>query len=241
MLVKLDDPKLLSDAISIISELVTEVRLKMDESGMSVVAIDPANVALVSFKIPKESFSNYDVNNEVLGLSLESLKSVLRRSSHGSSLILETDEGVLKIEIHDKIKRIFNLALINIDTEEKEVPSLDFMCGVEMLSPDFLEAIEDCGVVADSCIFSVKSNKFIIEARGLNSTRSEFSTDEVGIKGTECKSKYSVEYLEKFVKACRMFEKAKINFANDYPLKLEFKNESMELIFILAPRVETED
>src|SRR3989344_2147695 len=107
MLIKLDQPKLLSDAISIISELVTEVRLKVDENGMSVVAIDPANVALISFIIPKYSFSGFEVTNETLGISLESLKSILRRCSSGSNLIMQTEEGSLRLEIHDKIKRVF--------------------------------------------------------------------------------------------------------------------------------------
>ena len=58
MILKLDDPKLISDAIAIVSEVVTEVRIKLLEDGMSIVAVDPANVALVIFKLPKESFSN---------------------------------------------------------------------------------------------------------------------------------------------------------------------------------------
>ena len=79
MLVKLDFPKLLSDGISIISDLVTEGKLKFDEKGMSIVAIDPANVALVSFKLPVGAFSQFEANNDILGVSLESLKSILRR------------------------------------------------------------------------------------------------------------------------------------------------------------------
>jgi len=56
MIVKLDNPKLLSDAISIISEIVTEVRIKLLDDGMSIIAVDPANVAMIIFKFPKQSF-----------------------------------------------------------------------------------------------------------------------------------------------------------------------------------------
>ena len=242
MLLKLDNPKILSDVIGIISELVTEVRMRVDEKGLGIVAIDPANVALVSFRLPPNVFSRFETEEEVLGLSLDSLKSVLRRCNSGSSLVLEKEDNSLKIEIHDKIKRVFNLALINIDTEEKAVPILDFTCKVEMLSIDFFEAIEDCNVVADSCSFIVKNGKFIIEAKGLHSTKSEFSTDEVKINGQDGKAKYSLEYLEKFIKACKLSEKAGINFSSDYPLRLEFKTiDVLEMIFILAPRVESED
>jgi len=241
MLVKLDYPKLLSDGIQIISELVTEVKLRFDEKGMSVVAIDPANVALVSFKLTKDSFSQFEADNDVLGVSLDSLKSVLRRCKAGSSLVLQTVENTLKIEIHDKIKRTFNLALIDIEAEDKAVPNLDFTGKVEMNCVDFAEAIEDCSIVADSCSFIIEDSKFIIEGKGLNSARNEFSSDEVKLQAENAKSKYSLEYLNKFTKACKLSENVVIYLSNDYPLKLEFKTEKIEMVFILAPRVETED
>lgn len=255
MLLKLDEPKLLSDIITIISDLVLEVRIKVNKGGMSIIAIDPANVALVSFKLPSEAFSQIEVEEEVLGVSLESLKSVLRRCSPGSSLILQTEDNTLKIQIQDKIKREFQLSLIEIDTEEKTMPSLEFLSKIEMPSIDLAESIEDCSIVADACSFITKQDKFTIEAKGsLNSAKSNFSTDEVKIEtkqgaegegtgkdGKEIKSRYSLEYLQKFIKATKLTEKTIINFSNDYPLKLEFKTPRMELSFVLAPRVETED
>jgi len=242
MLLKLDNPKLLSDITSIISELVTEVRMKINKDGLSVIAIDPANVALVSFILPSSGFSAVEVpNEEVLGVNLDSLKNVLRRAGIGSSLIMQTEDNMLKIEIHDKIKRVFNLALINIEQEEKIMPSLEFSCKINMASFDLLEAIEDCVIVADACSFSIKDGKFIIEARGLNSTKSEFSQDEIKIFGDKGKAKYSLEYLQKFTKACKLAENVIINFSDDYPLKLEFPGNDFNLAFVLAPRVESED
>ena len=110
-----------------------------------------------------------------------------------------------------------------------------------MSSSDFSEAIEDCSVVADSCSFSSEPDKFIIQAKGsLNSFKSEF-TDEVDIQAEQATSKYSLEYLQKMIKATKLTDKTKINFSNDYPLKLEFQTPFIELSFILAPRVEAED
>lgn len=241
MLVKLNNPKMLSDVIAIISELVTEVKIKVDKQGLSIVAIDPANVALVAFNIPSTAFSAFEANEEVLGVSLDNLKSVLKRCSPGSNLVMQSEDNTLKIEIHDKIKRSFSLALINIDTEDKQVPVLDFASKIEMNSVDFLEAIEDCLIVADACSFLIKEGKFSIEAKGLNSAKNEFSGDEAKIEGANGKSKYSLEYLQKFTKACKLTEKVRINFSDDYPLRLEFNTANIALVFILAPRVENED
>lgn len=243
MLLKIDHPKLFSDVIGIISDLVLEVKLKVNRDGMSLVAVDPANVALVYFVLPSTGFSKLEVENEeVVGVNLESLKSVLRRCSSGSSLEMKTYENNLQIVIHDKVKREFDLAMIEIEGEDKKMPTLEFGCKVEMQGGDLQEAIEDCLIVADSCAFETKENKFIVSAKGnLNAARVEFSSDEVKIEAEEAKSKYSLEYLQKIIKSTKLTEKVFINFSSDYPLKLEFKTPVMELGFVLAPRVETED
>lgn len=243
MLLKLDHPKLFSEIISIISEMVLEVRIKVNNEGMSILAIDPANVAMISFKLPASAFSEIKVDNEeVLGVSLDSLKAVLRRVKPGSVLTITRQENELKLLIQDKINKEFNLALIEIEGDEKQIPNLDFVSKIEMPSLDFAEAIEDCSVVADSCSFISEPDKFLINAKGsLNSFKSEFTGDAIDIQAQEANSKYSLEYLQKMIKATKITDKVKINFSNDYPLKLEFTTPFIELSFILAPRVDTED
>jgi len=243
MLLKLDHPKLFSEIISIISDLVLEVRLKVSKEGLKIIAIDPANVAMISFKLPNTAFSELEIdNNEVLGINLENLKAVLRRVHPGSVLIMTRQENELKLQIKDRVTKEFNLALIDVEGEEKEVPNLEFTSKIEMSSTDFSEAIEDCGVVADSCSFISGANKFIIQAKGsLNSFKSEFSSDELNIVAEEANSKYSLEYLQKMVKATKLTDKVKINFSNDYPLRLDFITPFVELSFVLAPRVESDN
>ena len=241
MLVKLENPAQLSKVVEIISELVTEVRIKINEFGLSIVAIDPANVAMVGFKLPRSAFLQFESGNETLGINLDDLKKILKRGGVKSTIVLEKQENCLSIEIQDKIKRSFKLNLIEIDSEEKELPSLEFSSKVELDSGDFVDSITDCSVVADACSFIVENGKFILEAKGINSARSEFSGDEAKISAENCKSRYSLEYLTKFIKGAKLSDKTFLNFANDHPLRMDFKEEGMELSFILAPRVETED
>jgi proliferating cell nuclear antigen len=241
MLVKLEDPSLLSKVIDVISELVTEVKIKISDSGMSINAIDPANVAMVKFRLPKSAFSQFETGNEILGINLDSLKRILRRCNSATPLILEKRENFLNITIQDRIRRNFGLNLIDVEGQEKEMPSLDYSARVEISSPDLVAAVEDCVVVSDACSFMIKGKEFVIESKGLNSARSEFSGDEAKIEAEECKSKYSLEYLQKFMKGAKLCEKTVLQFANDHPLNMHLRTEHMELNFLLAPRVETED
>ncbi|MAG61407.1 proliferating cell nuclear antigen (pcna) [Candidatus Pacearchaeota archaeon] len=242
MKLKLDNPKIFSEIIGIISEMVLEVRIKVDNEGLSISAIDPANVAMILFKLPADAFSELEVEKEeVLGVSLDNLKAVLRRVKAGSVLAMEKEENMLKIIIQDKIRKEFSLALIDVEGDEKPIPSLNFVSKIEMTSVDFSEAIEDCNVVADSCSFVSAPDNFVIQGKGnLNSFKSEFS-DEVNIQAEEATSKYSLEYLQKMIKGTKLTDKVVLNFGNDYPLKLEFNTPKISLSFILAPRVETED
>lgn len=243
MLFKLDTPALILKAINVVSELVTEVRMKVNESGISITAIDPANVAMIGFAIPKSSFSQFESGSEVLGINLDNLKRILKRCGSGSSIIFERKGNLLNIQIQDRIKRNFTLNLIEVEKEEKEMPSLDFSTAVKLNSIDFIDSIEDCAVVSDACSFLIKDGKFIIESKGLNSARAEFSGDEAEIttKIDKCKSRYSLEYLQKFVKGAKLSDKTILKFSEDHPLRMDIKATNLELNFILAPRVETAD
>jgi len=243
MLVKLENPGLLARAVEIISELVTDVRIKInEESGLSITAMDPANVAMVRFVLPKSSFSAFEAGNEVLGVNLDNLKRILKRCGATSSLVIESKESSIDIHIHDRIKRSFSLGLIDVDSEDKDLPAnMEFSSKVEIKSPDLIDSIEDCLVVSDSCSFVVRDGKFFVEASGLNSAMSEFSSDETKIEAENCKSRYSLEYLQKFIKASKLNDTTILRFANEHPLRYDIKNELMEISFLLAPRVETED
>lgn len=240
MILKLDEPRLLGDAVDIISNVVTEVRIKLLDDGLSIVAVDPANVALVIFRLPKESFVEYNSGDAVWGVNLADLKKILKRASGAASIVLEEFEGKLKIVIFDKVKRNFSLALIEVSAEDKDIPELNFGARVEMDSRDFAQAVEDASVVADSCAFVLKDDVFAVEGNGtLNSARAEFSGGDLEIFGTG-RSKYSLEYLMKFIKGMKVSSNVVISFSEDYPLRLDFPGERMGIGFVLAPRVEND-
>lgn len=242
MHLKLDSPKIFSDIIGIISELVTEVKLKVNSEGMYLNAIDPANVAMTYFRIPKDLFSEFELTEsdktEELGVNLENLKAVLRRCKPGASLTLERESNLLKLGIQDRIKRDFSLALIDTESEEKNLPEWEFNSVIKMNSDSFVEIIEDCSVVSDACTFIAEPGKFIVEANNLNSTRSEFSSDEIEIHSGNSMARFSLEYLSKFIKGAKIASKITLSFSDNHPMRLDFITGNVILSFVLAPRIE---
>jgi proliferating cell nuclear antigen len=243
MKLTLQNPRIFSDIVTIISELVTEVRLKVNKEGMSLTAIDPANVAMVYFKIPSSLFSEFDLrkDEEELGINLNNLKAVLRRCKPGASLALERQDNLLKIGLQDRIKRDFSLALIELDVEEKPLPEWEFNSVIHINSDTFVEVIEDCVVVSDACTFMAEPNKFVVEAHGLNSARAEFSSDEAEIHSGNSTARFSLEYLNKFIKGAKISNRSTLSFSDNHPMRLDFHTGEVVLSFVLAPRVEQED
>ena len=242
MRLTLENPTLFAKAIDLISELVMEVRIKLNEYGLLIVAIDPANVSMLKLSVPRSAFKEFEVGEEVLGVNLEDLKKILKRTTKTGDLSLEKIDNRLEIKIEDKIKRTFNMNLIELDFEDKEFPShLEFSSRVKISSQDFVDSIEDCLVVSDACSFKVEDNKFIVEAKESSSARSEFGEEVAEIEAENSHSRYSLDYLQKFSKASRNFEKIILNFGTDHPMRMDLNSEHLSLSFILAPRIETED
>ena len=129
MRLTLAESRLLKDSIGIISELVSEVTLKIDKNKIEIVAVDPANVVMIVFKLLSSAFIEYDVKKEAnIAISLDNLKQVLRRVKPTDTLTLELDEDKnrLRILLKGDSHRTFNLSLINIEDREQKIPSLEF-------------------------------------------------------------------------------------------------------------------
>lgn len=246
MKLTLSDSRLLKESINVISELVNEVTFKVGKTGMELLAIDPANVAMIDFKLSSDAFAEYNVDADTnLSVNLESLKAILKRAKPEDSIILSLDESKsrMKIELTGDGKRTFNIALIDIDREQQKLPVLKFNAKVVVPASKLDDAITDMGIVSDSVALIAEASKFSMKSEGsLSDAKSEFHASEnVSIalgKEEEITAKYAIEYLAKMTKAAKLADEVSLSFSSDYPLKLEYTLQNkLHLSFILAPRV----
>ena len=248
MRLTLAEPGYLKESISIISDLVNEARFRINENAMELVAMDPANVAMVVFKLLSSAFTEYDVKKETeLAINLSNFKQILRRASPKDMLTLEMDaDNRLKIELRSNTTRTFNLPIIELEEKEQKVPDLKFPVAVRTTSSILNEAIADVDVVGESVAFIAEPKKFTLQAEGdLNQARIEIKEDDATKVSTntdeKVKAKYSIEYLKKMINGSKLSDEVTIQFNKDYPLKLEYKVvDKVMLSFILAPRVEND-
>jgi len=243
----LAEPRYFKESISVISDLVNEAKFTATKEGLNLIAMDPANVAMVVFKMVSSAFTEYNVPKNVeFAINLSNLKQILRRVSPNDMIGLELADNKLRIDLKGSTSRTFHLPLIEVEERKQKIPELQFPISVMTTSQILNNAIEDANVVADSLTLIGDQKKLNITAEGdLNRVSIEIPADDVTrIKADnedKVKAKYSVEYLKKMMGGAKIADEVEILFNKDYPLKVSYTvTDRLNLTFILAPRVEND-
>ncbi len=247
MKLTLSEVRYFKDSIAVISELVNEATFKVKPEGLEMIAMDPANVAMVVFKLLSSCFSEYHLDKPVnISINLNNLKQILRRAKPNDVLTLSLGEGKLEVTLKSDTTRKFSLPLIDIEEKEKKRPDLKFPISIKTTAAILSDAIEDVGIVAESVTFEGSPHSMRIVAEG-DLSKAEIDIipdDKTRIDSTTkdaVMAKYSVEYLKKMISASKIADEVKIEFDKNYPLQLEFKAiDKVMLSFILAPRVDND-
>jgi len=249
MKLTLAEPKYLKDSISIISDLVNEGRFRITKDAIELIAMDPANVAMVIFRLLSSAFVEYDIKEETeIAVNLSSMKQILRRAKSSDTLVMELQENKLIMQLRGNTTRTFSLPLLELEDGTQKIPDLKFPLMIETSNELLNSSIEDADVVGESVNFIVEGKKFLISSKG------DLSNAEIIIKEGDVtkittenqdtiKAKYSIEYLKKMIGGSKVAGDGKVlvQFNKDYPLKIEYKTlNRVQLSFILAPRVEND-
>ncbi|MCX6814032.1 MAG: proliferating cell nuclear antigen (pcna) [Candidatus Aenigmarchaeota archaeon] len=243
----LTDVELLKNTIPIIAEIIDEGVFKVDQNGISLLAPDRTMVSVVDFRLPSTAFEKYKVDTDTsMGLNLANFVNVIKRIKGSDQVTLELakDNTRLKVTVEGNGKRTFEIPLLDIKDEKPPIDQLNFTGRVEIESRVIEDGIADAEIVGDSVIFEATPEFFRIYSKGdVSSTELEMTKkDSAMLKlhaTSNLRARYPLEYLKKMVKAAKLSKHAVLEFGNDYPMRLEFKEiDKAHLSFILAPRVE---
>ncbi|MDY6769978.1 MAG: proliferating cell nuclear antigen (pcna) [Candidatus Nanohaloarchaea archaeon] len=245
---ELSDAGLLQDALQSISNIITEGVFQFSEDGVALVAADPAMVAMVDFTIEEDAFDAYECDGEEkIGVNIEDLYSIVRRAGSNESVVLELDEDDAKLNVtmRNGSERSFSLALLNLD--EDDIPStddLDFSVAADVTTAVLDDAIGDASVVGDAVTVGADADGITLQAEGDNSTvETRIGAGSDGVMelqaNGEVRSMFSLDYLNKMIKAKKLSDTAHVKLGDDFPMRLEFQvPEKLHLSYILAPRIE---
>jgi proliferating cell nuclear antigen PCNA len=242
----LENPTLLKRSMEIVSDLVLEGTIVFKPDYMELVALNSNNVVMVIFRLLSTNFEQYDVQEDVqISLSLEHLSNVLKSCDDKAKLTLVVGEGnKLKIISGEKTKKEFEISLIDFADENlQKVPSLNFPVKIVTSSNNLSSAVSDLGFLEEGVSLKVENGQFSMSGKTSSMSGKIDFTEDVDVQVEDQSktyvSRYSMDYLKKFIKAEKMVNTVEMSFNSDYPLKVEYKIVDRLLLgFILAPRGE---
>lgn len=235
----------LKDSIESISTLVYEAKFKLTPDGISVKAVDPANVAMVSFELTKDAFDSFEATEGELGIDLTKLNGIMEMADKGDNIELELDENAHKLIVRMR-GLAYTMSLLDPSSIRKEpkVPALDLPARIVIKGEDMKRAIKAAEKVSDYMSIGVKGDVFFMEAEGdTDKVLVEMTKDQlIDIQPAEAKSLFSLDYLSDMSKIVGKANEITIDLGKDYPLKLRLKiaDGHGEVSYMLAPRVESE-
>ncbi|HEY9246695.1 MAG TPA: DNA polymerase sliding clamp [Candidatus Methanoperedens sp.] len=235
----------LKDSIESISTLVDEARFKLMPDGISVKAVDPANVAMVSFDLTKDAFDSFEATEGEIGIDLTKLNGIMEMADRNDSIELELDESAHKLVVRMR-GLSYTMSLLDPSSIRKEpkVPSLDLPAQIIIKGEDLKRAIKAAEKVSDYMSMGIKGNVFFMEAEGdTDNVRLEMTKDQlIDITPADSKSLFSLDYLTDIGKIAGKAGEVTIDLGKDYPMKMRLKiaEGHGEVSYMLAPRVESE-
>ncbi len=239
--------------IDALKEILMDVNLEFDETGMKIVAMDNTHVVLVHLKLDADKFETYFCEKKLyVGINMLKLHMLIKTISNNDVLTLfveRDDPNSLGIRIENPDKNVrtnYKLSMFDINVLNINIPPADFPTVITMPSIDFQKIVRDMHNLADfieirnvdkQLCFSCKGDFCTQETilgvdknQGLSIVKNSSTKSHEIIQGV-----FSLKYLAMFTKCTNLCNVVEIFLKNNFPLVLRYSVASLgEAKFVLA-------
>jgi proliferating cell nuclear antigen len=234
----------------VLKEILHDVNVTFDSSGVKLMTMDGAHVSLVHLKLEAKNFEQYHCNSKItVGINLGAVFKLIK--SVGSQDILvfyisDKNAGELGIRIENSEKNAvteYKYKLLDIDAHEISMPDVVFSSVITMPSQYFQRLVRDMANLGDTVLIKSHRDSFILSCEG------DFASQETVIgektdgmtmstKSEEViEEKFSLKYLNLFTKSTSLCNTIEIYMKSAFPIILEYNVASLGYIrFCLAPK-----
>lgn len=230
--------------IKVISDLISEGKIKVNKDSFGLIAMDASNVAMVDYEVFSSACTEYMVDKEdEFAINFSNFYQALKTASANAIINLTKEKNKLILEIKAETDRTFKLPITDYSEKDAKKAELKHNVKIKVDSGIFKQEIKAFSLVAESVLFVTKDDKFMVKAEGdISEVKTDFKDIEViSEKKSEIKSKYPIEYLKKVMEASAFCNEMEINYAKDYPAQFIFKQvDKFKMDFTLAPRVDSD-
>ena len=226
--------------------LVEECKIHLDEGGLEIRAVDPANVGMVDLSLSVEAFESYEADGGLIGVNLARLQDIADMADSDQLVHLELDEETRKLHISiDGLE--YTLALIDPDSirEEPDLPDLDLSSTIVIEGRDIDRAVTAADMVSDHIELGVDdaSGVFYVDAEGdTDDVHLELGNEDlIDLVAGPASSLFSLDYLQDMNKAIPKDAEVTMELGEEFPVKLHFDIADGEgaVTYMLAPRIQS--
>jgi proliferating cell nuclear antigen len=225
---------------------VDEARFKIDESGICVRAVDPANVAMDDLTLNASAFESYDATPGVLGLDLDRFADPVNLAKKDDLVQFSLDRETRKLVVLvDGIE--FRMACLDPATirAEPTLPELELPASATLERDVLQQGVKAADLVADHVGFRMDADDQVlrIEAEG-DTDAVDFQLDEEELDQAtfaEASSLFSLDYMKKIVRTIPKGASVTVDFGSEFPIMLSYEldDDAGSMTRMLAPRIET--
>ncbi|MGB3907138.1 MAG: DNA polymerase sliding clamp [Methanomethylovorans sp.] len=239
------DADILKSSIETLSVLVDEARFRISTEGLSVRAVDPANVAMVSFELAASAFTDFAADDCEIGMDLTKVNDIFGVAEKNEKATLELDELSQKMSIYIG-GFSYTLSLLDPSTirAEPRIPQLELPAEVVLNGKELQKAVKAAEKISDHMSLGVDGDIFYMEAEGdTDKVRLEMPRDQlIDLRSGEARSLFSLDYLSDIVKPASKSNEVTLELGKDYPIKIGFTiaEGAGKISYLLAPRIESD-
>lgn len=243
--IELKDAKVFKNSIEAVGTLIDEGLFDISSEGIKLRAMDPSQIAMVDFNLPRSAFSKYDLKDEVkIGLNIEDISKVMSRMRGSETLTLKLEDSKLVMIFMGDTKRRFVLPLLDLGSSVPNEPKIEYNANIKISGSVLKEGLKDAALISSHVVLNASPDSFLIQANGdKGEVKIESGKDEdaiVDYKVTDTtRSMFPLEYLNDLLKACDNSSIVSINLKTDAPLRVNYSIGDANLTYFLAPRIET--
>lgn len=240
--------------VGVVSELMESAVFRFDASGLHFSGMDSSHVSMVVVNVHNTLFDEYELpEGEIqVGMGLKSLNNILRLVGDKDQLQIAYDpkkDNVINVQfanVQKKRNYDFDLKLMDIDNDELEVPEMQFTHGLNLVSTDFYQMVNDCVVFGDTVKLAIGGDKLVTSVQGehANSFMSLDGEAMLVNEGDPVSMKLALRYLQMFSKGKDVSKKVRLRALEGVPIEVTYPMDEggkSTLTFYLAPKIDEDE
>lgn len=244
--IKIDDARYWKNCVDSITSLIDEGSFNITKEGISLRAMDPSGISMISFSIPNKAFAKYDVDKPILvGLNLENFGKILASSRADEQLVMKESSNKFIVEFIGKnSRRRYRLPMIDVKKDADKEPKIDFDSVVEVKAESLKDILKDANLLSTHVGFKADKESFMVVAKGdAGELEEEHMNNAEVIKkiniSKASSATFNLDYLERMISACPSSSTMMLSIKTEEPIKIDYKIGDASVSYYLAPYMES--